>query len=156
MHKSLIASCNRHCRTLGAMGFEVVVEVLEPRSRYSIDIWLPLHKVAVEVDGPFHYSLTTKPRQDESGSPTGVGELGMLVRGQRPVGSTALKRRHLSELGVELVAVPYWEWDVTVSLQDKVCRPLKLSRGLGREGILQQVRTLLLLLLLLCKNGTGV
>ena len=45
--------------------------------------------MGVEVDGPWHY----------------------LVGSQQPTGSTLMKRRHLRQLGWELVSVPYWEWD---------------------------------------------
>jgi hypothetical protein len=44
--------------------------------------------VAVEVDGPSHYLAGT----------------------QQPTGSTLMKRRHLRQLGWELISVPYWEW----------------------------------------------
>ena len=43
-----------------------------------------------------------------------------VVRGRIPLGATYLKRRHMSELGVSLYVIPYWEWDRAITLEDKV------------------------------------
>ena len=47
-------------------------------------------QVGIEVDGTSHF----------------------INRGKTPTGSTILKRRQVSSIdGIELVSVPYWEWD---------------------------------------------
>ena len=61
-------------------------------SGYSIDALVTLHdgeRVAVEVDGPFHF----------------VG------RSQQPTGATRLKHRQLRYFGWRLERIAYWEWD---------------------------------------------
>ena len=77
-------------RELEAAGFDLAVEVLLG-SGYRIDALVEVadgRKVAVEVDGPTH----------------SIQRL--------PTGSTALKHRQVEGLdGIEVVSVPYWEWD---------------------------------------------
>eukprot|EP00985_Skeletonema_marinoi_P009300 scaffold4323_cov133-Skeletonema_marinoi.AAC.2 len=61
-------------------------------SGYRIDAIVEVNGkvVAVEVDGPSHF----------------IGE------GRSPTGSKILKRRQVSLVdGIELVSVPYWEWN---------------------------------------------
>ena len=61
-------------------------------SGYSIDALVTLkygERVAVEVDGPFHF----------------VG------RSQQPTGATLLKHRQLRYFGWRLECITYWEWD---------------------------------------------
>lgn len=107
--------------TLRAMGYAVEVEVLEAKSRYTLDIWLPEYRLAVEVDGPFHYALELYREEEEAGmggvedrdldedkevgngaagDARGVGDVrgvrdARVLRGRAPLGSTALKHRHL-------------------------------------------------------------
>ncbi|EOD27835.1 hypothetical protein EMIHUDRAFT_204822 [Emiliania huxleyi CCMP1516] len=73
------------------VGFEE--EHLEPRTGYSLDLALPSSRVAVEVDGPFHFLL-----------PDGRGL-------RRPNGPTLLKRRLLAAAGWRVISVPFYEWD---------------------------------------------
>jgi hypothetical protein len=64
---------------------------------YSIDALVTLNdgkRVAVEVDGPFHF----------------VG------RSLQPNGATLLKHRQLRYFGWRLESVPYWEWDLSKEL----------------------------------------
>ncbi|EOD20757.1 hypothetical protein EMIHUDRAFT_255423, partial [Emiliania huxleyi CCMP1516] len=72
-------------------GFEE--EHLEPRTGYSLDLALPSSRIAIEVDGPFHFLL-----------PDGRG-----VR--KPNGPTLLKRRLLAAAGWRVISVPFYEWD---------------------------------------------
>ena len=61
-------------------------------SGYSIDALVTLkdgQRIAVEVDGPFHF----------------------LDRSKQPTGKTLLKRRQLRYFGWWLESEPYWEWD---------------------------------------------
>ncbi|KAL7425645.1 hypothetical protein ACHAXM_000116 [Skeletonema potamos] len=62
-------------------------------SGYRIDAIVEVNgtTVGIEVDGPSHFT-------GKGGSPTG---------------STILKRRQVPSIdGIELVSVPYWEWDM--------------------------------------------
>ncbi len=72
---------------LEEMGFSVTQEWVEPRSGYSVDLFVPWQRaagiaggMAVEVDGPYHYAVVP-PR------------LGLAGAGGRrlPLGSTRLK-----------------------------------------------------------------
>lgn len=72
-----------HLATTGHT-WEVEYSVAE----YSIDFALPGKKVALEVDGPSHYTRN----------------------GGSPLGSTILKRRHLEAAGWAVVSIPYYEW----------------------------------------------
>ncbi len=68
---------------------------------YAVDVSLPDLRIAIEVDGPTHFTRTPGPKGRQGG---------LWV-----VGATAMKRRHLRALG----------WDVlSVSIQvryDKLC-----------------------------------
>lgn len=61
--------------TLTAMEIDHVCEYDD--EEFAIDIVLPAHRIAIEVDGPIHYTVNTL----------------------RPMGATLLKRRLLSRLG---------------------------------------------------------
>ncbi|EJK51101.1 hypothetical protein THAOC_29762, partial [Thalassiosira oceanica] len=75
---------------LKAAGLDLDEEVLL-ESGYRIDALVKIsdgRKVAVEVDGPSHFI------------------------DRRPTGSTTLKHRQVERLDhIEVVSVPYWEWD---------------------------------------------
>ncbi|EJK57295.1 hypothetical protein THAOC_22677, partial [Thalassiosira oceanica] len=96
---------------LKAVGFDVDEEVLLG-SGYRIDAFVKIsdeRKVAVEVDGPSHFI------------------------DRRPTGSTILKHRQVVPLDrIEVVSVPYWEWDELMSSETKqhYLRE-KLSNGQG-------------------------
>eukprot|EP00961_Rhodomonas_salina_P128091 1726468-Rhodomonas_salina.2 len=51
-------------------------------------MYIPQHKLAIEVDGPTHFDLN----------------------GEVPLGRTLMKRRHLRALGFNVVSVSYREW----------------------------------------------
>jgi hypothetical protein len=76
---------------LSSIGLEPKEEVIMD-SGYRIDAIVEVNgtTVGIEVDGPSHFT-------GKGGSPTG---------------STILKRRQVPSIdGIELVSVPYWEWD---------------------------------------------
>ncbi|EJK49902.1 hypothetical protein THAOC_31172, partial [Thalassiosira oceanica] len=81
-----------------AAGFELEEEVLLG-SGYRIDALVKVgdgRKVAVEVDGPFHFI------------------------DRRPAGRTILKHRQVVRLDrIKVVSVPYWEWDKLMSSETK-------------------------------------
>lgn len=81
---------------------------------YSIDITIPSMRVAIEADGPSHFSRTTRA-SSESSSKSGAVQLG----------ATAMKRRHLQGLGWAVVNVPYIDWD---KLTDEASRADYLKR----------------------------
>lgn len=70
---------------------------------YAVDITIPSMRVAVEADGPSHFSRTAHPA------------LGLLQ-----LGATAMKRRHLQQLGWVVVNVPYSDWDKQTDEQQRV------------------------------------
>ena len=80
-------------------GFEE--EYLEPLTGYSLDLAIPSTRIAIEVDGPFHFLL-----------PDGRG-----VR--RPNGPTLLKRRLLAAAGWRVISVPFFEWDALPTASER-------------------------------------
>lgn len=77
---------------------------------YAVDITIPSLMVAVEADGPSHFSRTTLSR--DPAAPAG----GRLLQ----LGATAMKARHLSSLGWAVVNVPYRDWDRQTDEQQRV------------------------------------
>ena len=74
---------------LSSIGLRPKEEVLTP-SGYRLDALVEVNeeKVGIEVDGPSHFI------------------------NQEPRGNTLLKRRQVSTLDdIQIVSVPYWEWD---------------------------------------------
>ena len=67
----------------------LVQEFVDSVSGYSIDMFVPAHVLAIEVDGPSHFDW----------------------KGQRPLGATLMKRRHLRRLGLRVLSVSYLEWE---------------------------------------------
>jgi hypothetical protein len=93
---------------------------LEPRgevlldSGYRIDAVVEVNgkTIGMEVDGPSHF----------------------IGKGGSSTGSTILKRRQVSSIdGIELVSVPYWEWDRFGS--DVVKKQEYLRKLLGLSNI---------------------
>ncbi|KAL4423640.1 hypothetical protein ABPG77_009227 [Micractinium sp. CCAP 211/92] len=74
-------------RTICALGVPCQLEH-SAAGEYSIDVAIPEHRIAVEADGPVHFSCNTR----------------------HPTGSTALKRRLLQRLGWRPVDVPFYDW----------------------------------------------
>ncbi|PRW33174.1 FK506-binding 1 [Chlorella sorokiniana] len=70
-----------------ALGVPCVLEHSQA-GEYSIDVAIPSHKIAVEVDGPVHFATNSR----------------------HLMGGTALKRRLLQRLGWQAVAVPFYDW----------------------------------------------
>jgi len=59
---------------------------------------LKVVRIAIEVDGPSHYTTT---------APASVSDTG----GRRPTGATELRNRCLMRRGWETSIIPWWEWD---------------------------------------------
>ena len=95
---------------LKAAGFDVDEEVLLG-SGYRIDALVKVgdgRKVAVEVDGPTHFVQ------------------------RRQTGSTTLKHRQVARLHcIDVVSVPYWEWD---ELENSVAKQRYIRKELGFES----------------------
>ena len=66
---------------------------------YSVDIALPEYKVAIEVDGPSHFTRT---------------------RPKRCLGPTLMKQRHLEGAGWVVVSVCSDDWSAQESWQQKL------------------------------------
>jgi hypothetical protein len=74
---------------LSSIGMSPEEEVLTP-SGYRLDALVEVNgeKVGIEVDGPSHFI------------------------NREPTGNTLLKHRQVSTLdNVQIISVPYWEWD---------------------------------------------
>ncbi|KAK1733464.1 hypothetical protein QTG54_015879 [Skeletonema marinoi] len=95
---------------LSSIGLNPQEEVLMG-SGYRIDAIVEVNGkiVGVEVDGPSHF----------------------IDEGRSPTGSTILKRRQVCSVdGIELVSVPYWEWNKLLG-KDEVKRQEYLQKLLG-------------------------
>jgi hypothetical protein len=74
---------------LASMDLKPVEEFLAP-SGYSIDVLIEVNgrRIGIEVDGPFHFV------------------------DRKPTARTLLKRRQITAIdNIQLVSVPYWEWN---------------------------------------------
>lgn len=74
------------CRELRSMGMEYVVE--DVSSGYAIDIAIPSLRIAVEIDGPFHFARNA----------------------DRRLGQSVMKHRHLSNRGWRVFSVTGQDW----------------------------------------------
>ena len=100
---------------LSSIGLEPKEEVLmDSGDRIDAIVKVNGKTVGVEVDGPSHF----------------------IGKGRSPTGSTILKRRQVPSIdGMELVSVPYWEWNNKYD-NDRVKRQLEyLRERLGLSSI---------------------
>ena len=74
------------------------------KEEYSLDIALPAFKLAIEVDGPVHYTYNTN----------------------RHLGTSVLKRRLLKCLSWDVITIPYYEWR-TLAGEDKKIDYLRMK-----------------------------
>jgi len=108
--------------TLVSLGASVQEEIVLEEG-YSLDLVVDWRgeRLAVEVDGPWHFV------------------------GREPTRATLLKRRQLEHFGWWLVSVPYWEWDeqkttreqraaYLSTLLEAALRAPALSSGVQTEG----------------------
>ena len=114
--------------TFGRIGFDNVLEHvissneiqsltstgnLSPREILSIDIANLEKKIGIEVDGPGHFvCLIDKPDAPITGQFDDLGE-------NRVNGPTILKHRLLTNLGWDIIHIPYWEYQDLGGNQDK-------------------------------------
>ena len=95
---------------LSSIGLDPKEEVLMD-SGYRIDALVEVNgkTMGVEVDGPSHF----------------------IGRSKSPLAKTILKRRQVQSIdGIELVSVPYWEWDSLGKSQTKKQEYLRRLLGL--------------------------
>jgi hypothetical protein len=71
----------------------------------SIDIANLEEKIAIEVDGPYHFILCI-----DSGSLLKSGNINKIQNEYQANGATMLKRRLLTLMGWKVLNIPYWEW----------------------------------------------
>jgi RAP domain len=93
----------------------------------SIDIANIEMKVAIEVDGPYHFMVCIDSSYSKVSNYTGMGT---TVSGYQANGSTMLKRRLLKSMGWTVLTVPYWEWSAMkgdYGKEDDYCRSLLAS-----------------------------
>ena len=96
-------------KELTYMGFQPEEEVLT-ETGYRLDVVVEVNgkKIAIEVDGPSHFL------------------------GQKPNGSTVLKRRQVAILdGMQVVSVPYFVWDRKIGEKGKKREYLRDLLGLS-------------------------
>jgi RAP domain len=81
---------------------------------FSIDIANVKEKIAIEVDGPFHFLLKM-----DNGRLMKHGQSGIANSMYEVNGSTMLKRRLLALMGWNVIVVPYWEWNAVQGNEQK-------------------------------------
>ncbi|KAL0022739.1 hypothetical protein WJX77_009701 [Trebouxia sp. C0004] len=91
---------------IAAMQIEHQMEYLAEDGIFSVDVAVIRddQKVAIEVDGPYHYTLNT----------------------HQPLGHTLLRRRLLTAIGWIVVSVPYFDWGRLYSGPQKAAYLAKL------------------------------
>ncbi|KAA6419711.1 MAG: hypothetical protein FRX49_10435 [Trebouxia sp. A1-2] len=97
---------------IAAMQIEHQMEYLAEDGIFSVDVAVIRddQKVAIEVDGPYHYTHNT----------------------HQPLGHTLLRRRLLTALGWTVVSVPYFDWGRLYSGPHKA---IYLARLLTHHGV---------------------
>ena len=83
--------------TLKRMGFSHDSEALVEDGMFSVDILVDGQAAVIEVDGPHHFTQNTR----------------------RPLGPTLLRRRLLTSRGLQVVSVPFFEWDACSDFEAK-------------------------------------
>ena len=99
---------------LTSIGLEPIEDVVMLNG-YSIDalVIVDCRTIGIEVDGPSHF----------------------IGRSRSPLGATKLKRRQVQSVdGIELVSVPYWEWDELRADAAKKQKYLQKILGLGDKN----------------------
>jgi hypothetical protein len=74
--------------SLGRLGYAHEVEYVTADGFFSIDIAIAASKIAIEIDGPSHFTANTL----------------------EPLGHTRFRDRLLSAMGWRVIAIPYFEW----------------------------------------------
>lgn len=74
------------CRALRSMGMDYVIE--DVSSGYAVDIAIPELRIAIEIDGPFHFARNVKRR----------------------LGPSAMKHRHLIQRGWHVFPLTAEDW----------------------------------------------
>lgn len=84
-------------QTLDTMGEKHVVEYLTEDEYFSIDIAFPLEKIAMEIDGPKHFT-----------------------RANDPLGDTRARDDLLRARGWHVVSIPYFAWALDTETQKRL------------------------------------
>jgi hypothetical protein len=120
-----------HIITMEEMAEQGVNIALKPLGILSIDIANLEEKIAIEVDGPYHFISDIDEVHETSGHKKFIdGKLEHEFRWadrHHMSGGTALKHRVLTLLGWKVIHLPYWEWDALRGdefAQDDYCRCL--------------------------------
>lgn len=82
---------------LRGMGILCVEEWQEPLPGLFFDVWMPEKGIVLEIDGPYHFAKDTRI----------------------PLGSTVLKRRQARQIGLTLCELPYWDWEMLETDDEK-------------------------------------
>ena len=86
-----------------------------------IDIANIEKKIAIEVDGPFHYNICIDNKQV-------LVDCLITNRLQyEPNGRTVFKRRLLQQMGWNVIIVPYWDWN---TMQGNTTKQVEYCRNL--------------------------
>ena len=93
------------CKCLTSLGRSYTSE--DCSSGYAVDIAIPESRIAIEVDGPTHFTRNTL----------------------MPLGATAMKHRHLRKLGWKVLSVSYATW---YELEDRAEKCRYLREALSR------------------------
>lgn len=98
---------------VAALQIEHQMEYLAQDGLFSVDVAILSEgkSIAIEVDGPFHYTLNT----------------------HQPLGHTLLRRRLLTAMGWTVVSVPYFDWNRLQSGLDKAHYMARLLIQQGYE-----------------------
>ena len=92
---------------------------------YSVDAYVPELRVAIEADGPSHF--TQAAAVEVGGWP-------------RATGGTLLKQRILERAGIGVLSVPFFEWEAAGCASDPGAATYYLHPRIARQAELAQAR----------------
>ena len=105
----------RAARALDRLGIRYETEVLEPDECFSLDLYLPDHDVAVEVDGPTHYRRIRRDEERPSEREPSERERSLAETPESSLWektlATELRDMFLARRHAKLVTVPWFEMD---------------------------------------------
>jgi hypothetical protein len=115
----------------GELGVWHEVERITKDGYFSIDIYLPDHDVAVEVDGPSHYYYKDSNSSSRGGG--GDDEKSPASSTARMTAKTELRNLFLAQQCAKVLTVPYFEFDACNSPEKRAAYVRDL---LTKEGLL--------------------
>jgi len=115
---------NKVASIIGELGIPHEVERLTNDGYFSVDLYLPEHGVAIEIDGPTHFLNITVG--GERGAPGDASRTSSTRTPRTELRDKFLERRHRA-----VITVPYFEYDALGGRTDRKIYVAEKLRGAG-------------------------